>query len=310
MELVSIIMPTYKRDIFLERALKSLINQTYKNIEIIIVDDNFDNEIRRSVEKIIDKYKDNQQIKYIKNTKNIGGAFSRNVGIKYSTGKYIAFLDDDDEYDLNKIEMQYKYYKKKFPQNNGIIYSQSVIYNQKGTRIYGTKTYVEGNKEALYYMMSGNLATTGNLFIPKILIEEVNGFEKLDCGQEWYLIFKILLRGYECKYMKEELLKYYEHTSERITTNYLKKFEGEKKLYEIKKKHMDMFSLKEQNQLNYKINIMLANYAIRVDKKAIIYYLKEASKYKRLEVKDLVKILIKNIFNEYYYNILKKIVLN
>lgn len=310
MEQISIIMPTYKRQELFSRALKSLVDQTYSNIEIIIIDDNsqFQN-YRNYIETIIKEYDYDKRIVYIQNKENLGGALSRNVGIQNSKGRYIAFLDDDDEYVINKIELQYNFYKDRFKNDEGIIYSQSLTLDKNKKKISRTKTYIEGNKEALFYMMSGNLATTGNLFLPKILLEEVEGFVKLDCGQEWYVVFNILLKGYDCAYMKDELLRYYEHAGERITTNYLKKYNGEKKLYEIKKEYMNFFNEEEQKKLNYKINIMLANYASKVSKKDMINYLKMAIQYKKIELKDLILLILKITLNESSYNNIKRLYL-
>lgn len=309
MELVSIIMPTYKRRELFNRALESLINQTYLNIEIIVVDDNSQfGDYREYIESVINKYSYDKRIKYIQNRENLGGALSRNVGIQNSKGRYIAFLDDDDEYVLNKIELQYNFYKNRFKNDEGVIYSQSITLDKNKKEIARTKTYVEGNRDSLFYMMSGNLATTGNLFLPKTLLEKVEGFKKLDCGQEWYVIFNILVKGYDCAYMKEELLRYYEHDGERITTNYLKKYNGEKKLYEIKKEHMNLFDEKEQKVLNYKINIMLANYAAKVSKKDMLNHLKIAKQYKSLGIKDLLQLGLKVSLSEDKYNSFKKMV--
>ncbi|MGL5649961.1 MAG: glycosyltransferase family 2 protein [Clostridium sp.] len=308
MELISIIMPTYKRKELFNRALKSLINQTYSNIEIVIIDDNSEfPDYRNYVESVINEYNFDKRIKYIQNKKNIGGALSRNVGIQNSKGRYITFLDDDDEYVLSKIELQYNFYKNRFKNDEGVIYSQSITLDKNKKKISRTKTYVEGNRDALFYMMSGNLATTGNLFLPKVLLEKVEGFKKLDCGQEWYVIFNILLKGYNCAYMKDELLRYYEHDAERITTNYLKKYNGEKKLYEIKKEHMSIFNEQEQKKLNYKINIMLANYAIKVSKKEVINHLKKAKESESLKLKDLGQLGLKMLLSEEQYNYIKKI---
>ena len=111
-ELISVIIPTYKRIDTLERALDSVFNQTYTNIELIVVDDNAKfPETREKVEKIIEKY--NGKIKLIKNKDNLGGGLSRNEGIKVASGKYIAFLDDDDEYYPEKLEKQYSLLKEK-----------------------------------------------------------------------------------------------------------------------------------------------------------------------------------------------------
>lgn len=283
-----------------------MVNQTYENIEIIVVDDNAKNEeYRIYIEKTIKEFND-ERIIYIKNEINLGGAISRNVGIKKACGKYISFLDDDDEYFLDKIEKQYKFYKENFGNGNGIIYSQSITMDEKKRKINETKTYISGNRQALYYMMQGNLATTGNLFLPKKILMEIDGFKKLDCGQEWYVVFNLLLRNYDCKYMKDILLKYYEHSQERITTNYSKKYHGEKKLYEIKKMHMKRFSKEEQKILHYRINIMLANYAIKISTREVISCLKEARKYSKINIRDILQITLKSILKENQYNFLKK----
>ena len=109
-DVVSVIIPTYKRPKELERAIISVKNQTYKNIEIIVVDDNAnDIEQRKSTEQVVKKY---ENIVYIQNKENLGGSKTRNIGIENAKGKYIAFLDDDDEFLPNKIEQQIKLYKE------------------------------------------------------------------------------------------------------------------------------------------------------------------------------------------------------
>lgn len=121
-ELVSVVIPTHKRFEELFRAIDSVLKQTYSNIEIIVVDDNSqDKELRERIKEKIKKYSEN--IQYIENETNLGGAKSRNVGIEKAKGKYISFLDDDDEYYPEKIEKQYKLYKSKKNQNirNGIL---------------------------------------------------------------------------------------------------------------------------------------------------------------------------------------------
>ncbi|WP_418964336.1 glycosyltransferase family 2 protein [Cetobacterium sp.] len=248
-ELVSIIMPTYKRSFFIERALKSLVNQTYKNIEIIVIDDNSEYiEERIKTREILNKYSEDSRIVRIENKTNLGGSLSRNEGIKVAKGQYITFLDDDDEYELNKIEKQYFFYKNKFGNNKGFIYCQIALYDKNNQRISSSKVYIDGNKNLLKAFMYGGQANTPSLFIDKNILLDVEGFEKLYCGQEWYLVLKILLKGYEVYHMKDELTKYYEHNEERITTNYFKKYEGEKKLYEIKKLHIPKFSKEDQKK--------------------------------------------------------------
>ena len=107
-ELISIVIPIYNVEKYLEKCLSTVVNQTYENLEIILVDDgSVDNS-----GKICDKYKEKDlRIKVI-HKENGGLSDARNVGIKVATGKYIAFLDADDYVALNMYEKLYNIVKK------------------------------------------------------------------------------------------------------------------------------------------------------------------------------------------------------
>lgn len=100
--LISVVIPTLNRTDLLENAISSVEAQTYKNIEIIVVDDFSSKEI--PVERFIEKFK-SVKLVFIRNTKRMGGAASRNIGIDKSRGDFICFLDDDDVYMPNKIKL-------------------------------------------------------------------------------------------------------------------------------------------------------------------------------------------------------------
>lgn len=104
--LVSVVIPTYKRSDTLERAIKSVHNQTYKDIEILVVDDNVPGDVySQSIKQLIDRLAyDN--VTLVTQPKHINGAAARNAGIRKSNGEYISFLDDDDLIFPNKIEKQ------------------------------------------------------------------------------------------------------------------------------------------------------------------------------------------------------------
>ena len=105
MNKVSVIITTYKRSEFLERAIQSVLNQTYQNYEIIVVDDNDANSsFRVATEKRMAPFLINPKIKYLKHDVNRNGACARNTGIKNSSGDFITFLDDDDVYLPTRIE--------------------------------------------------------------------------------------------------------------------------------------------------------------------------------------------------------------
>ena len=99
--LVSVIIPTYNRGRLILDSINSVLNQTYKNIELIVVDDcSTDN-----TEEILKSINDSR-IKYVKLEKNSGACIARNKGIELSTGEFIAFNDSDDLWITTKLEKQ------------------------------------------------------------------------------------------------------------------------------------------------------------------------------------------------------------
>ena len=108
--LVSIIMPYFKKKKYVKHSVLSVLNQTFKNFELIII---YDNETSNEL-KFINKIKKlDKRIKVIKNKFNIGAGLSRNVGIDHSKGVYLAFLDADDLWHKNKLFAQIKFMRKK-----------------------------------------------------------------------------------------------------------------------------------------------------------------------------------------------------
>jgi len=110
MSSISVIIPYYKKNKFIDKAIKSVLNQSYKKFEIILIYDDDDKYDLKLIKKISKK---NKKIRLIVNKKNIGAGYSRNIGIKNSKGKFIAFLDADDYWHHNKLEKQLDFMKKK-----------------------------------------------------------------------------------------------------------------------------------------------------------------------------------------------------
>jgi len=109
MNLISIIMPYYKKKDFFLTSIDSVLNQTFQNFEIIII---YDDTNESDLGHILEKQKLDQRIKIIKNDKNLGAGLSRNKGISMSNGDYIAFLDCDDYWHQDKLEKQINFMKK------------------------------------------------------------------------------------------------------------------------------------------------------------------------------------------------------
>lgn len=198
-DLVTVIITTYKRSDVIENAIISILNQTYKNIEIIVVDDNAKiPEERKKTAEIVKKY---PQIIYIQNSKNLGGALARNEGIYKANGKFIAFLDDDDEYKKDKIEKQYKLYKQHENEKVGLIFCDD------GSGKYN----IDYNKNLVYQQMMTCIAPTSFWFMPKKVLEEIGYFEDSPCKQDSIVLLKMLVAGYTAYKVPEDLVVFNMH---------------------------------------------------------------------------------------------------
>ncbi len=109
MKLVSVIIPYYRKIKFIEDCIDSVLKQTYRKIEVIII---YDDTSNADFKKILQLKKKDKRIKIVKNKVNLGAGESRNIGIKKSKGELIAFLDSDDYWKKNKLMHQVKFMKK------------------------------------------------------------------------------------------------------------------------------------------------------------------------------------------------------
>ncbi|MBQ8525170.1 MAG: glycosyltransferase family 2 protein [Clostridia bacterium] len=124
MDLVSIIMPSYNTAEYIAETIKSVLNQTYKEWELIIVDDcSSDN-----TDDVVATFADSR-IRYIKNDKNSGAAISRNRALREANGRWIAFLDSDDLWEPKKLELQITFMVKN---NYKFTYTDYRVINPKG----------------------------------------------------------------------------------------------------------------------------------------------------------------------------------
>lgn len=225
--LVSIVIPTYSRNIALTRAIDSALAQTYKNYEIIVVDDNPpDSKWRVSTEKIMLQYADNSVIRYIQNSKNLGGSGARNEGIKAARGEYIAFLDDDDEYMPEKVEKQLNCFLNTTQKKLALVFCDAVMTYDNDKFVCYLKPRYRGC--CLYEAMVGNcLAATSQWMVKKEALVAVDMFTIVPCKQDSTLILKLLQNGYEVECVPEVLSKYCNYQGERISSTGIKNLTGE-----------------------------------------------------------------------------------
>lgn len=119
--LVSVIMPTYRDTVELNRAIDSVLAQTYPHIECILINDNTpDDEYSQKLYQKIARYRQDPRFVFLEQPEHINGAAARNYGIARAKGEYIAFLDDDDWWKPEKIEKQVQFLEKQGPECGGV----------------------------------------------------------------------------------------------------------------------------------------------------------------------------------------------
>ena len=129
MQLVSVIIPTYRGADKICRAVDSVLSQTYTDIEVIVVDDNGKgSDAQKLTEQAMLRYKDDSRVKYIAHPVNKNGSAARNTGIAASKGSLIAFLDDDDVFLPQKTAVQVELF-------NGLSDEYGLVYGSFVERI-------------------------------------------------------------------------------------------------------------------------------------------------------------------------------
>jgi glycosyltransferase involved in cell wall biosynthesis len=118
-QLVSVIIPTYNRADLIGRAIASVIAQIHQNLEIIVVDDASTEDIDQAIAHI-----DDPRLQYIRHPTNLGGSAARNTGIKAAQGEFVAFLDSDDTWLPDKLQLQLAEISKVNISDNLVCYSQ------------------------------------------------------------------------------------------------------------------------------------------------------------------------------------------
>ena len=205
---ISVIIPTYNRAKSIIHSIKSVLTQTYHNLEVIIIDDCSND----NTESLISKIEDNR-IKYIKLKENKGANFARNLGIKLSTGKYITFQDSDDIYHRDKIEKQYLNIIKK---NSDFDFCQFYLHFNSSFKALFPRIYQQKSiqrKKLLEELCNGNFITTQAILIK-------NSFTNFSRFQDYDLVLRIIPN---CKvsYTKEVLVDLYRY-EDSIGKNYTK----------------------------------------------------------------------------------------
>ena len=200
--LISVIITTFNRKTLLKKAIESVINQTYKNLEIIIAD----NHSTDGTEDLCNEFtKKDARIKYFRHKKNLGMTINTNFAHTKTTGEYLHVLCDDDWLDLDFIEICYNEFKKHpnysfisptvwlYNENNEIILKAPIVRLDNYNISHRVKNYIIADK--LGYMITNGLLKTS---ITKTMIKECGCVLFNRYSEDWVYIIKYLIAG-KCK---------------------------------------------------------------------------------------------------------------
>lgn len=210
-ELVSIITPAYNCARFIRDTIETVLSQTYKNWEMIIIDDASQDNLK----EIVGQYED-KRIKLITNTENSGAAISRNNGIKAAKGKFICFLDGDDLWDKEKIRKQVNFMKKN---KCAFSFTGYEFANENG-KPNGNKVYIPNRIEYKEALKNTTIWTCTVMFNMDMLSKEdiyMPNVKSEDTACWWKVLKKV-----ECAYGLNEILSYYRRSANTLSSNKIK----------------------------------------------------------------------------------------
>jgi len=250
---VSVILPTYNRAEIVKRSILSVLNQTYKDFELIIIDDASTDKTRMIVEELGDT-----RIKYLRNRQNLGPAASRNIGIKASRGIFIAFQDSDDEWRPDKLKKQVETIEK---ENNKI----GVIYSGTIRRFKNNYYYIKAPRNILNKRdVFQRIIPTPSVLVKRECIEKCGFFDKsFPALEEWDLWIRIN-RYYKFRYL-DKLQVISNYTSSSLSTN---RIVLAKATFKILVKHINEFISRPVvllNNLADIIRLFLVHYFLQIN---------------------------------------------
>lgn len=230
--LVSVIIPTYSRPVFLKRCIDSVLEQTYKNIELIVVDDNDpDTDARRETELVMQSFADIGNVIYLKHEYNKNGSAARNTGWRHSHGKYITFIDDDDAMAPTRIE-KLVVCMEQLDSSWGACYTGYRLLKAHGDSQISVEKR-SGDCYVAALMRTLFVCGGSNLFLRSAVMDEVNGFDETFIRNQDIEFLVRVTEKYKLAYVDEVLLTIYQEGArpnytfaqlESVAEQYLSKF--------------------------------------------------------------------------------------
>lgn len=285
-ELISVIVPIYNMEKYLNKCVDSILNQSYSNLEIILIDDGSTD----LSTKICDEYekKDNRIKVYHK--KNGGLSDAKNYGIEKANGKYIAFVDSDDWIEKNMYRNMYQ--KLKETKSNIVICGRYIEYeNGKKRKWYNTKEMVMNKEQSLIYLNSFynfDMSSCDKLY-EKVLFEKIKFPYGKKC-EDAYTTYLLFDKAEKITYIPECFYHYLQRNgsisrSEKINMDYIYAAEEQLKFFSEKYQHLLYIA-----ETNYVFSVK-AIFQISIERKL---KLTDEFKLKMKEIKKYYKPILSN----------------
>ena len=239
--LVSVIIPYFKNKKFISKTIKSVVDQTYKKLEIIII---YDDENHNDLNFIRSFKLKDKRIKIIKNKKNLGAGLSRNVGIQNSVGEYICFIDSDDLWNRNKIKKQLFFMKKA---NIDISHTSYSIINERGAKLSIRKAR-DLKYEDLIDSCDIGLST---VMIKSNILNKKDLFPNLKTKEDYVLWLKLTKKGKKFFAIKDELTSW-RNTKNSLSSSLIQKLIDAFKVYNQFEKNNFFVSILRVFNLSFK----------------------------------------------------------
>jgi len=208
--LFSVIIPTHNRISLVTRAIDSVLNQSFKDFELIVIDDASTD----GSTKILKQYKN---IKVITNKTNKGVSYSRNIGIKNAKGKIIAFLDSDDEWKKNKLQIQADFFEKN---KNYKIHQTDEIWIKNGAFLNKSKKHLKREGNIFYDSLHLCLISPSAVAIKKEIFNEIGYFDENFEVCEDYDLWLRITKKYKIGYSSEKCVIKYGGHNDQLSQKY------------------------------------------------------------------------------------------
>lgn len=211
--LVSVVITTYDRPQLVRRAIKSVLAQTYEPLEIIVVEDGSDSGVEAWLEE-----QGFDHVRHIRHEENQGLAAARNTGLRYAQGKYVAYLDDDDEWLPQKTLKQIELTEKDIG-DCAVIYCGGIVISPNGGMLSEGTPYLRGDIRATIRNKGLYTIPSSCLFRRKAL-DQIGGYdEDLSSHIDHDIWLQLAQARYAADYVDECLVKVHQHQSYQMTTD-------------------------------------------------------------------------------------------